>query len=66
MKKLTLITTVILSTFILNITSCKNDDDTVRDCGCESKTQTTIPKLTAVEGRIFFKTQTHPLDDFYN
>ena len=58
MKKLALITTVILSTFMLSTISCKNgDDDIVADCGCESDTQTIIPESANVIGRISFKRQ---------
>lgn len=72
MKKLTLVTAVILSTFILSITSCKNDDDTVPDCGCDSETLFIIPDETLQipieeqkSGLLFFK---HPeiIDGFYD
>ena len=49
----------------LFIYSCKNDD-TPPNCGCESETRTTIPESANLIGRIAYKTQIDPLDNYYN
>lgn len=49
------------------INSCKDkDDDTPPNCGCESETRTTIPESANLIGTIGYKTQIHPLDNYYN
>lgn len=45
--------------------SCK-DEDTPPSCGCESETRTTIPESANLIGRIAYKTQIDPLDNYYN
>lgn len=49
----------------LIINSCYNSD-TTPDCGCESETLRTIPKSANLIGRIVYKTQIDPNDNYYN
>lgn len=35
--------------------SCKSDDETPPDCGCDSETRTTIPESANLIGKLFFK-----------
>ncbi len=42
------------------------DKDTPPDCGCDSVTIRTILESDNMLGRISYKTQIDPLDDFYN
>ncbi len=70
MKKISKIIRVALITlcylgFTLFINSCK-DDNTPPNCGCESETRTTIPESANLIGRIAYKTQIDPLDNYYN
>ena len=48
------------------ITTVIKDDDNPSDCGCESEIQRTISESEELVGKLSYKTQADPMDDFYN
>ncbi|MBC6427422.1 MAG: hypothetical protein GDA51_13375 [Ekhidna sp.] len=48
------------------ITVVISDNDNPSDCGCESVTRSTISESENLVGRLYYKTQTSPIDNFYN
>lgn len=64
MKKLF---TLLMISLTLVLNSCDKDDDSPKDCGCNSETNYTITETDSLIGEMFYKKQTdNPLDTYYN
>lgn len=64
MRKLFIFILFFLPFSALFLSSCKKDKNT--NCGCDSKVVKSIPDSTGLVGKIGFKIQIDPNDNFYN
>ncbi|PRZ24053.1 hypothetical protein [Flavobacterium granuli] len=48
------------------VLSCQKDQDEIPDCGCDSTIRTTIPESANLIGKIAYKKQLDPNDNYYN